>query len=311
MTEQPVGYDVIIIGGGPAGMSAALWCRELGLSTVLFERESEAGGQLLRIYNPIVNYLGIEAKNGSELRNIFLRQLSKSNRSTTLGCTVRTVDLDARSVVLENGDRFDFKGLIAATGVRRRRLSIPGESEFAGRGVLESGSKQRESVRGQNVVIIGGGDAAFENAMILSDYAKRVTVVHRRSAYSARAQFLSAVAEIENVTFMPNTSPTAILGSSRARSVEIRNLQSGLTEYIAADSILIRIGVEPVTEIFQGKIDLDEQGYIRVDQKCATSFPGVFAAGDAASPTSPTISTAAGMGSTAAKAVADWLNREH
>ncbi|MFN0280293.1 MAG: NAD(P)/FAD-dependent oxidoreductase, partial [Pyrinomonadaceae bacterium] len=139
MVEKNTDYDVIIAGGGPAGLSSLLWCAELGLTAILIEKEPEFGGQLLHTHNSIKNYLGIEAVNGRELRDIFLRQIEKAKIKRLTGAEIVEADLTQKSVTLADGTKYSSRAIIIATGVRRRKLIVPGEEELRGRGILESG----------------------------------------------------------------------------------------------------------------------------------------------------------------------------
>ena len=186
MTRKNAEPDVIVVGAGPAGLSAAMWCAELGMSAAVFEKEAEAGGQLLRIFNPVTNYIGITAAGGRELRDIFVGTYSAKGPQPEFSAEISEIDTEARSVTAGNGRQMSARALVIATGVRRRRLSVPGEALLTGKGVFVSGSRDRESARGKTVVIVGGGDAALENALILAEFAKKVYVVHRRAEITAR-----------------------------------------------------------------------------------------------------------------------------
>ncbi|GAC1401541.1 MAG: hypothetical protein NVSMB56_16650 [Pyrinomonadaceae bacterium] len=172
-------FDVIIIGAGAGGMSAALWCHELKLKALTLERNEEAGGQLLRVYNAIENHLGARTADGRELRDVFAAQIEAAQIEVRTNAEVARVDLQAKRVVLQSGEEFAPRSLILATGVRRRRLNIAGEREFVGRGMLESGKLDGEKFAGKRVCVIGGGDAALENALILAEVCERVVLVHR------------------------------------------------------------------------------------------------------------------------------------
>src|ERR1051325_997655 len=168
-------HDVIIIGAGPAGLSAARWCDELGLDTLVLEQAEEVGGQLLSVHNPIENYLGVRARNGLELRDLFADQTKDSDFDLWTKVEIDTIDLKVKHVTLKSGEELQSIAMIIATGLRRRRLGIPGETEFIGRGIIESATRDRDQFAGKDVCVIGGGDAAAENAFavagILSDGA--------------------------------------------------------------------------------------------------------------------------------------------
>ena len=303
MTTISTDLDVIIIGGGPGGLSAALWCAELGLKAVIFEKETEFGGQLLRTFNSIKNYLGVEAGNGRELRDIFLQHIANIDVRRVTGSEIVAADLAQKTVTLADGSHHSAKAIIIATGVRRRKLNVQGEKEFFGRGILESGVKNKDEVDGKTLVIVGGGDAALENALILSDAAKKIFVVNRGGEFKARAEFTERANKIVNIEFLVDTKVSAIIGNGSVETVELQNHKTGERAKIAADAVLIRIGVTPNTELFAGQIALDESGYININSLCLTSLDGIYAVGDAANPVSPTISAAAGMGVKAAKAI--------
>src|SRR5918911_5750524 len=183
-------HDVIIIGAGAAGLSAALWCDELGLDALVLEAGGEVGGQLLRVYNPVGNYLGVRAANGRELRDLFAAQVEDAGFDLWTNVEIEQVELAAKRVRLRGGEVLQAICLILATGVRRRRLGVPGEAEFAGRGVMESGVRDRDSVAGEDVCVVGGGDAAVENALLFAEVCPTVTLVVRSEQLRARAEFV-------------------------------------------------------------------------------------------------------------------------
>ncbi|MFM9902960.1 MAG: NAD(P)/FAD-dependent oxidoreductase [Pyrinomonadaceae bacterium] len=309
MNKKKADHDVMVIGGGPGGLSAALWCAELGLDVILLEKETNLGGQLLRVYGEIKNYLGAEAASGVELRDVFLRQIKAKDVVLRTGVEIAAIRLAEKKIILAGGEAITGKAIIIATGVRRRKLDIPGEDEFCGRGILESGVKARKDVAGKRVLIVGGGDAALENALILADEAEKIYVVHRRSNFTAREEFLDGMRNNKKIEPILNSRVTGIFGNEAVEAAEIEDIGSGSTRRIDIDAVLIRIGVQPNTELFRGQVDLDDAGYICIDSNCSTSVEGVFAIGDVASPFSPTIATAAGQGATAAKVIGVQLNR--
>ncbi|MGH9944790.1 MAG: NAD(P)/FAD-dependent oxidoreductase, partial [Pyrinomonadaceae bacterium] len=193
-------HDVIIIGAGPSGLSAALWCDELGLDTLLLEQGAEVGGQLLRVHNPINNYLGRRAANGRELRDHFAAQVADAGFDLWTETEIESVDLRAKRVVLRSDEQLQAIALILATGVRRRRLNVPGETEFAGRGVMESGVRDRDQFAGEDVCVVGGGDAAAENALLLAEVCPTVTLIHRGKTLRARVEFVERLRGVHCVT---------------------------------------------------------------------------------------------------------------
>ena len=304
--------DVAIIGGGPAGISAALWCDELGLDAALIEEQTELGGQLRSIYNPIENYPGVTAENGWEMLSRFEKSVASRNFARRIGIKATSIDFSAMRVVLAgNGSRetsLACRAIILATGVRRRRLGIPGENQYLGKGILESGSRDKHLTSGKDVLIVGGGDAAFENASILSEFARSISVVYRRPEPTARAEFVDKARRLSNVTLVPSTRVTEIRGDVVVTAVELED-GSGNRRNQPAGAVLIRVGVEPNSELAAGALELDDAGYLKVDHTGKTSAAMVYAIGDVANRHSPTLSTAAGTGATAVKSIFQLLVR--
>src|SRR5919107_376385 len=301
-------HDVIIIGAGPAGLSAALWCDELGLDTLVIEQAAEVGGQLLRVYNPIENYLGVSTSNGRELRDLFAAQVEDKEFDLWTEAEIESVDLRAKRVRLRSGEELQSIALVIATGVRRRRLGVPGEREFEGRGVMSSGVLERESVAGEDVLVVGGGDAAAENALLLAESCATVTLVHRGPKLSARREFAERVQGDHRITVFTESTLERVFGSDRVESVEIQRAGALKPLRMAVRGVLIRVGVEPSTGLFAGQLHTDERGYVVVTGEQETSAEMVFAVGDVSNPLAPTVSGAAGAGATAAKVIASRLN---
>ena len=302
-------HDVLIIGAGPAGLSAALWCDELGLDTLVLEQSGEIGGQLLSVYNPVENYPGVRAANGRELRDLFAEQLDECDFDLWTEVEIESADLRAKRIVLRSGEQLQAISIIIATGVRRRRLGIPGEAELAGRGVLESGTRDRDLLAGKDVCVIGGGDAAAENALLLAEVCPTVTLVHRGKKLRARREFAERLRSDHRVTVFTESVVRRIIGEEEVLAVEI--LRSGAIKpfQMAVGGVLVRIGVEPNTELFRDQVHMDERGYIVVTGEQETSIGNVFATGDVSNPLAPTINGATGAGATAAKVIASRLSQ--
>lgn len=312
MTEKKLqpDLDVIVIGGGAAGLAAALWCADLGMSSVVLEQRTEFGGQLLNIHAAIKNYPGRLTANGRAMRDVFLSQVRERNIELKTGIEIANVDLAGRGVVDSTGAVYSAQAIVIATGVRRRRLNVEGETEFYGKGIIESGQRDKEFVKGKRMLIVGGGDAAFENAMLLADIAAAVTVVIRRSAPSARVEFVDKVKDHPRVKLLFDSEVGRFSGRKNLSAVTVRNSKSNQTNVMNIDAALVRIGVQPNTELLNGALAHDLNGYITVNHECESSVPRILAVGDVANPISPTVSTAVGTGATAAKKIFSLLNHK-
>jgi thioredoxin reductase (NADPH) len=301
-------YDVIIIGAGPAGLSTAFWCDELGLDTLVLEQGGEVGGQLHRVYNPINNYLGLKARNGAELLERFAADVDSAEFDLWTQTNITSVDLKAKRVSLASGEELQSIAIVIATGVRPRELGVPGEKEFAGKGMIESGARDRERFAGQDVCVVGGGDAAVENALLLAEICPTVTLVHRGKKLRARPEFTEQLQSKHCITVFTESVLTRIIGGDHVEAVEIQRKQGLKPFQLAVRGVLIRIGVEPNTQLFREQVETDERGYIAVNSRQETNVSMVFAVGDVSNPVAPTISSATGAGATAAKVIASRLN---
>jgi thioredoxin reductase (NADPH) len=300
-------HDVLIVGAGPAGLSAARWCDELGLDTLVLEEAEEVGGQLLSVHNPIENYLGVHTANGRELRDLFVAQTKDCDFDLWTSVEIAGADLKARRVVLRSGEELQSISIIIATGLRRRKLGIPGEDEFVGRGMIES-SGDRGAFAGKDVCVIGGGDAAAENALLLAEVCPTVTLVHRGKKLRARREFAEQLHTNHCITVFPESVVRRIIGRDQVEAVEIERSGAIKPFQMAVQGVIVRVGFEPNTDLFQDQIERDERGYVIVNALQETNLENVFAVGDVANPLAPTISGAVGGGATAAKVIALRLN---
>ena len=301
-------HDVIIIGAGPAGLSTAFWCDELGLDTLVLEQAQEIGGQLHRVYNPIENYLGLKTRNGKELLDIFSADVNDAEFDLWTQTSIKSVDLKSKRVSLASGEELQSIAIVIATGVRPRELGVPGEKEFVGKGVIESAARDRELFAGKDVCVVGGGDAAVENALLLAEVCPTVTLVHRGKKLRARHEFKEKLQAVHCITVFTESVLTRIIGEDDVVAVEIQRKQGLKPFQVAVRGVLIRIGVEPNTELFKDQLETDDKGYLVVNGRQETNVPMVFGVGDVANPLAPTISGATGAGATAAKIIASRLN---
>jgi len=303
-------HDVLIIGAGPAGLSAARWCDELGLDTLVLEQAEEIGGQLSSVHNAVENYLGVRVANGSELRDLFAEQTKDCEFDLWTNIEIDSVDLKAKRITLKSGEELQSIAVIIATGLRRRRLGIPGETEFQGRGIIESGARDREQLAGKDVCVIGGGDAAAENALMLAEVCPTVTLVNRGRKLRARREFREQLHTHHCITVFPESNVRRIIGNDHVEAVEIERGGAIKPFQMAVQGVLIRIGWQPNTDFIRGQLELDEKGYVIVGSQQETSVANIFAIGDVANPLAPTIAGAVGAGATAAKVIASRLQQK-
>jgi thioredoxin reductase (NADPH) len=296
-------HDIIIIGGGPAGMSALIWCHSLGLRGVLFEQSPELGGQMLEMFHRVLDYPGLIAENGRELRDHFAAQLDLLQLDYRTGRKIEEVDLIRRRARCD-GELLQGRGVIIATGARKRRLGIPGEERFELRGVSFSATRDHSLYAGKKVAVIGGGDSAVQNSLLLARICPGVTLIHRSDRYRARPDWLEQARENPRITIIDNAEATAIEGGERVERLIIEDTRTGAIKTIETEGVFIRVGVSPNTEVFRGQVEMDEAGFIEADQRQRTSVEMVYAVGDVCHPASLSVATAVGQGAIAAKDIA-------
>lgn len=297
-------YDIIILGGGPAGMSALLWCNSLGLKAVLLEQADEIGGQLLQMFHRVIDYPGLLPENGRALRDHFQTQLNELSLAYRAGCLLKDINLREQTLYC-NGETLAAHAFILATGARKRRLGIPGEDKFSIQtGVSFSATRDHGLYAGKNVCVIGGGDSAVENSLILSRVCPRVTLIHRSDQFRSRPEWLSAARETSNISFLTGFQAVAIEGQDRVERLLVESLASRERRTISTEGVFVRVGIAPNTEAFRGQIELDEAGYIKTNRRQQTSLEKVFAAGDVCNPVCLSVATATGQAAIAAKAAA-------
>jgi thioredoxin reductase (NADPH) len=294
---------VIIIGGGPAGMSALIWCHSLGLRGVLLEQSPELGGQMLEMFHRVLDYPGLVVENGRELRDHFAAQLDLLQVDYRTGRKIEEVDLSQRRAHC-GGEWLQGRGVIIATGARKRRLGIPGEDKFEIRGVSFSATRDHSLYAGKKVSIIGGGDSAVQNSLLLARICPSVTLIHRSDKYRARPDWLKQARENPRITVLDNSEAKAIEGGERVERLIIEDTRTGEIKTIDTEGVFIRVGVAPNTEMLRGQIEMDEAGFIKTDQRQRTSVEMIYAAGDVCRPACLSVATAVGQGAISAKDIA-------
>src|SRR5215813_12071114 len=296
-------YDVIIFGGGPAGMSGLIWCYSLGLRGVLFEQSPELGGQMLQMFHRVLDYPGLVTEDGRELRDHFAAQLVELRLNYRTSCKIEEVNLREHRARCD-GQWVQARGIIIATGARQRRLGIPGEDKFEIRGVSFSATRDHSLYAGKKVSVIGGGDSAVQNSLLLASICPSVTLIHRSDRYRARPDWLKQARENPRVTIIDNAEAKAIEGGERVERLIFEDTRTGEIKTIDTEGVFIRVGVAPNTEMLRGQIELDEAGFIKTDQRQQTSVERVYAAGDVCRPACLSVATAVGQGAISAKDIA-------
>jgi len=301
-------FDVVIIGGGPAGLTAGIYCGRAKLKTVIFEALS-AGGQVL-MAGTIENYPGFPGGiSGPELIERFKKQLSEIGVPLTEFVKVEGVlEKEGSFIVKTTQGDVEAKCLIIATGAQPARLGVPGEDKFIGQGVSFCAYCDGFFFRDKKVAVIGGGDRALEEALYLKNLAKEVYLIHRRDRLRAQKVLQERLFESENIKTIWNSVVTEIKGDqSGVKALEIMDLNTGKRSLLEIDGVFVAVGQQPSSEIFRDLVEMDEKGFIKTDLKGATSKAGIFAAGDVRVKELRQVSTAVGDGALAAWAAVEYL----
>ena len=294
-------HELVIVGAGPAGISAALWARSHEMPALVLESEAGPGGQLLHVYFEPRDLAGMPPGDGAAIATRYQKQLADSGVTVRYGALVQSLAVAPRLLLtLVAGEEIATRALLIATGARRRRLGVPGERELEDRGVTFSATRDRERLAGHAVAVVGGGDAAAENALMLAQAGCDVTLI-ARGALRARPAFRERVAAEPRVRVLVHTRVVRVLGESQVTGLELQSPTG--SSRLACDGVVIKVGVVPNTEWCREVLPHDEDGYLRVDAEYATGVPGVWAAGDVIRPAVLSAAVAVGQGVLAASAI--------
>ena len=299
-------YDVLIIGGGPGGYTAALYAARAGLRTVVVEKLS-AGGQMA-LTTQIDNYPGIPQTIDGFTLGMQMQEGAERFGAETVLAEVQSVELSPDPKVIHTSEGIlQARSVIIATGANARPLGLEKEQAMVGRGVNYCAACDGMFYRGKTVVVVGGGNSAAADAMLLSRICKKVILVHRRDTLRATKIYHEPLMKAANVEFRWNSTVVDLEENGVLTGVKVRDIQSGSEEIIPADGLFVSIGRAPATSLFEGQLALDPGGYIQADESTATSIPGVFAVGDVRTKQVRQIITAASDGAVAAHMAEEYL----
>jgi thioredoxin reductase (NADPH) len=307
MTSSSTVHDVIVIGSGPAGYTAAIYAARAQLKPLVFEG-TQFGGALMTT-TEVENYPGFrDGITGPELMDEMREQALR------FGADLRMEDVDAVSLdgpvnsVTVGDETYQARAVILAMGAQARHLGVPGEEALIGMGVSTCATCDGFFFRDQDIAVVGGGDSAMEEATFLTRFARSVTLVHRRDEFRASRIMLERARANEKIKFLTNTTVTAIEGDPKVSGVRLRNTVTGEESELAVTGVFVAIGHDPRSELVRGQVDLDQEGYVSVkDRTMSTSVDGVFACGDLVDHTYRQAITAAGTGCSASIDAERWL----
>lgn len=299
-------YDMIIIGSGPAGLTAAIYGQRARLSVLMIEKQPMSGGQILNTYE-VDNYPGLPGIGGFDLGSKFRAH------ADTLGAVI--VSEDVVEVVLDGAvkkvvtekQEYEGKTIVIATGAVHRKLGVPGEDEFTGMGVSYCATCDGAFFRGKEVAVVGGGDVALEDALFLARASSKVYLIHRRDEFRGAKVLQEAVFAAENIEVLWDTVVERIDGETQVKELAIYNRKKEVRQQLQVSGIFIAVGIQPNSELFRGSIAVDEGGYILAGEDCVTDLPGVFAAGDVRTKQLRQVITAASDGANAVTSAERYL----
>lgn len=302
-------YDVIIIGSGPAGLSASVYAVRDQLKTIVVEKIHFGTGQIAES-DRIENYLGLYGENGYELGMKFREHALKLGVEFYEGEATKINFSNGSYIVnFKNGYYLKSRSLIYAAGANHLKLGVKGEDEFYGKGVSYCATCDGAFYKGKTVTVVGGGDTAFSYALLLSKIAEKVYLVHRRSVFRANKSLQKKLKAAVNVEFLLNSEIIEIMGSQKIKSLNL--IHNKTEKNILTDGIFIAIGIKPNTALLKNKVKLDDNGYIIADENGITSVPGLFAAGDVRKKRLRQIVTAVSDGACCAVSAEDYLNKNN
>ena len=298
-------YDIIIIGAGPAGITAAIYAARSNLNVLVIEGES-LGGKLTKIHE-IENYPGFATIGGNDLADHMLEHLKAFGVEIKLGLVKKIVDGETKKIILEDDEELESKSIIIATGTKEKLLDVPNSKEYIGKGISYCAVCDGFFYRKKDVIVVGGGNSAFQEALFLSSIANKVYIITRRDVFRADASIVEKAKNNEKIEIITKYLPKElVIENDRVKALEIENVDTKETKTIDCSGIFPYIGAIPNTSFVDLDI-LDEHGYVIVDDNMATKIPGIYGAGDVTNKKLRQVVTATNDGAIAANALAKYL----
>lgn len=299
-------YDVIIIGGGPAGLTAALYASRANKKAIVIEKGC-FGGQIT--FSPKVeNIPGFLEITGNEFADKLVEQVLAQDVEVDCSEVIEIQNGETKKVVTADGE-YEGKTLIIATGAKHRMLGLPKEETFVGEGISFCAVCDGAFYSGKEVAVIGGGNSALQEAILLSDLATKVTVVQNLDFFTGESKLVDILKAKSNVEILLGTVLDAYVGDEQLQGIVVKDTHSGATKEISVDGVFLAVGLIPQNEIFKDIVELDERGYIIAGEDCCTNVPGIYVAGDCRTKSIRQVATAAGDGAIAALAACDFIDK--
>ena len=300
-------YDVVIIGGGPAGLSAALYLARAKVKAVLLEK-SGYGGQIA-LTQKVKNYPGIYEISGKDLADSIHEQGERYGGEFSFEVAKEIIDENDKKIVITDKRKIECRAIIIATGAAPKKAGFEGEEEFIGKGVSYCATCDGAFFRKRTVAVVGGGDVAVEDAIFLAGLCSKVYLIHRRDSLRAADSLQKKLMSMENVEILWNCEVKEIQGEDMVEKILVYHNQDDSQSEIEVNGVFIAVGIHPNTELYQGLVEMDEQGYVLADESCKTTVDGIYAAGDIRKKALRQIITAVADGANAVTSTQNYLNK--
>ena len=301
-------YDLVIIGSGPAGLSAAVYAKRAGLNMLIIEKNPVSGGQIIDTYE-VDNYLGLPGINGFDMGMKFREHADKLEVPFKEAEVLEVKDLGDKKIVRTDKEELETKSIILATGAHHALLGVPGEEELSGMGVSYCATCDGAFFRKKVVAVVGGGDVALEDAIYLARTSAKVYLIHRRDELRGTKVLQEELLAMENVEVLYSHVVKEICGEDSVEKLILEDVKTGEKKELPVNGIFIAVGIHPDSELVKGIVEMDQAGYVIADETCVSSCPGIFAAGDVRKKPIRQVVTAVADGANAATSAGTYVNQ--